>query len=154
MKKTKKKVRNLKILSFLSLIAPITAVTIYNASDYFTLEQGLVLPQRYELGIGLLLGAGAGILLVLGKMDFLKGSKGLWFLTILMLLLKALVNDIVLILFALSIGSTLYQAYQPSIIRLKTTAGYEEQADIQSKALGNVIKQQSVNTLDNFNGRS
>src|SRR5690554_4041415 len=141
MKKTKRKLRRLQFFSWFFLLSPIAGVLIYNAKDYFTLEQGFVFPQAVEIGLGTTLALVAGGMLALGKTNAFKGSKGLLFTLLLAVLLKSILNDIILILSALSAGSIIHSAFKPSIVETKKILDYEKQGGIQAQAMKNVFNE-------------
>jgi ribose/xylose/arabinose/galactoside ABC-type transport system permease subunit len=136
-----KKIRVYKALSWLVLLAPITAVFCINASDYFTLENGLLgIPQGYQVSIGVIASLGCGILLATGKTNLFKGSRGFLIGLVLAVLLKAIINDIILILGALTVGSVGYGLFQPKINDLKEIYKEERSATIQAKVTEAVIQ--------------
>ncbi len=137
---TKKKLRALRFWSWVCLLAPIMGVVGFNARDYFTWETGFIFPQGIEVGMGFAIAAVAGVLLALKKTTALKGSRGLWIALVITILLKAVLNDLILILTACATGSTLYGFFQPAIATTLETFKYEKQATIQATALGNVMK--------------
>ena len=63
------------------------------------------------------------------------------FTLLLAVLLKSILNDIILILSALSAGSIIYGAFKPSILETKKMLDYEKQGDIQAKAMKNVFEE-------------
>ena len=150
MKKTKKRIRLLQTFSLLCLYGPIIGVMIYNAKDYFTMEKGFVFPQGIEVGMGLTLSAFSGALLFFGKTSAFKGSKGLIIATIIAVLIKSIINDIILILLAVTTGSLISKTLKPKINELKEIYKEERQAGIQAKALKNVFE---AKTTQEINGR-
>ena len=140
MKTTKKKLRRLQFWSIFLLFAPILGVIGFNAKDYFSLEKGFVFPQAIEIGSGIVLGSVFGVLLALGKQTF-KRQPVIIFLLALSILLKAILNDIILILSAVTIGSLIHSAFQPKILELKEIYKAERDADIQAQAMKNVYKE-------------
>lgn len=141
MKKTKKKLRTLQFWSWICLLTPIIGVIVFNAKDYFTLEQGFVFPQAVELGLGVMLAAASGILLALGKTGLFKGSKGIGIVLIIAILVNAIIGDLILILTALFAGSFVFERFTGPIARTKQTLAFEEQGNIQAKALSNVMQE-------------
>jgi hypothetical protein len=99
------------------LFAPILGVIGFNAKDYFSLEKGFVFPQAIEIGSGIVLGSVFGVLLALGKTNLLKGNRLLILLLALSILLKSLLNDLILILSAVTVGSIINSAFQPKNFR-------------------------------------
>lgn len=144
MKKTKKKLRWLQFFSFFGLLAPIVTIVAVNAESYFSVQPGMtkVIPQYVEVGMGAILAGVGGGLLLLGKTQPLKGSRGLLFGLLLAVLLKAIIGDLILILGGLTVGSLIHSAFKPAIETTKQILKYEEQAKIQADALGNVMKAQ------------
>lgn len=141
MKTTKKKLRRLQFWSIFLLFAPILGVIGFNAKDYFSLEKGFVFPQAIEIGSGIVLGSVFGVLLALGKTNLLKGNRLFIFLLALSILLKAILNDIILILSAVTIGSLIHSAFQPKILELKEIYKAERDAGIQAQAMKNVYRE-------------
>lgn len=141
MKTTKKKIRKLQFWSIFLLFAPILGVIGFNAKDYFSLEKGFVFPQAIEIGSGIVLGSVFGVLLALGKTNLLKGNRLFIFLLALSILLKAILNDIILILSAVTIGSLIHSAFQPKILELKEIYKAERDAGIQAQAMKNVYRE-------------
>lgn len=141
MKSTKKKLRRLQFWSIFLLFAPILGVIGFNAKDYFSLEKGFVFPQAVEVGSGIVLASVFGVLLALGKTNLLKGNRLFIFLLALSILLKAILNDIILILSAVTLGSIIHSAFQPKILELKEIYKAERDADIQAQAMKNVYKE-------------
>ncbi len=141
MKTTKKKLRRLQFWSIFLLFAPILGVIGFNAKDYFSLEKGFVFPQAVEVGSGIVLASVFGVLLALGKTNLLKGNRLFIFLLALSILLKAILNDIILILSAVTIGSLIHSAFQPKIIEIKEIYKAERDAGIQAQAMKNVYRE-------------
>jgi len=141
MKTTKKKLRRLQFWSIFLLFAPIIGVIGYNAKDYFSLEKGFVFPQAVEVGSGIVLASVFGVLLALGKTNLLKGNRLFIFLLALSILLKAILNDIILILSAVTLGSIIHSAFQPKILELKEIYKAERDAGIQAQAMKNVYRE-------------
>lgn len=141
MKSTKKKIRKLQFWSIFLLFAPILGVIGFNAKDYFSLEKGFVFPQAVEVGSGIVLASVFGVLLALGKTNLLKGNRLFIFLLALSILLKAILNDIILILSAVTIGSLIHSAFQPKILELKEIYKAERDAGIQAQAMKNVYRE-------------
>ena len=136
-----KKIRVYNALSWIVLLAPIITVFCINAGDYFTLENGLLgIPQGYQVSIGVIASLGCGALLATGKTNVFKGSRGFIIGLVLAVLLKSIINDIILILGALAIGSVGYGMFQPKINDLKEIYKEERSATIQSKVMETVIK--------------
>ena len=136
-----KKIRVYKALSWLVLLAPIITVFCINAGDYFTLENGLLgIPQGYQVSIGVIASLGCGVLLATGKTNVFKGSRGFIIGLVLAVLLKSIINDIILILGALAIGSVGYGMFQPKINDLKEIYKEERSATIQAKVTEAVIQ--------------
>lgn len=150
MKKTKRKLRWMQFFSIFFLVAPIGGVICYNAPEYFKVQQGFIMPQYLEVSIGAILAISTGVLLVLGKTKPLKGSRGLLVGLALSIFLKTVLNDLILILAALSAGSLIHNAFQPKIADMKETFKYEKQANIQAKAMQNVmnVNKKRVEELD------
>lgn len=153
MKTTKKKLRRLQFWSIFLLFAPIIGVIGYNAKDYFSLEKGFVFPQAVEVGAGIVLASVFGVLLALGKTNLLKGNRLFIFLLALSILLKAILNDIILILSAVTLGSIIHSAFQPKILELKEIYKAERDAGIQAKAMKNVYRELEKEKVQIFNGR-
>ncbi len=141
MKTTKRKLNWLKFGSIFGLIAPMAVVIGVNFNNYFTIEKGVFLPQALEVGVGAILGIGTATLLALNKTQFLKRSRALIIGLILSILLKSIINDIILIMTALTAGSLINMAFKTPIENLKKTYDYEKQAGIQAKAMSNVMKE-------------
>ena len=80
-------------------------------------------------------------MLALGKTNLLKGNRLFIFLLALSILLKAILNDIILILSAVTIGSLIHGAFQPKILELKEIYKAERDAGIQAQAMKNVYKE-------------
>lgn len=138
MKKTRRKLRWLQFTSLLFLLAPIGAVIGINAPEYFKVQKGYVVAQYLEVSIGAILAISTGAMLLVGKTKPLKGSRGLLIALALSVLLKAIINDLVLILAALSLGSVVYSAFQPKINDMKEIFKEERKANIQAQAHFNV----------------
>ena len=136
-----KKIRVYNALSWIVLLAPIITVFCINAGDYFTLENGLLgIPQGYQVSIGVIASLGCGVLLATGKTNVFKGSRGFIIGLVLAVLLKSIINDIILILGALAIGSVGYGMFQPKINDLKEIYKEERSATIQAKVTEAVIQ--------------
>ncbi|HNZ50744.1 MAG TPA: hypothetical protein PLW60_05825 [Bacilli bacterium] len=148
MPKTKKKLRALRFWSWFCLLAPIVGVLGFNAKDYFTWQTGFVFPQAVEVSLGIVFSAAAGVLLALGKTSALKGSKGFWAALIIAILLKSILNDLILILTAVAVGSTMYGAFQPAITETLETYKFEKQATIQANAMSNVMQATSEKAIE------
>lgn len=138
MKKTKWKIRWLRLGSLFILFAPILGVVGYNFNDYFASKPGYVVNQSIEIGIGAFTAAGCGVLLALGKTKIFKGSRGLAVALALSILLKAIIADLVLILSAVLLGSIGHSLFKAPIEEMTKTYEYEKQANIQAKAFDNV----------------
>lgn len=141
MTKTKKKLRTLQFWSWVCLLTPIIGVIGFNAKDYFTMEQGFVFPQGVELGLGIGLSVACGVMLALGKTGLFKGSKGFGITLVICILVNAIIGDLILILTALFAGSFAFERFTGPIARTKQTLAFEEQGNIQAKALSNVMQE-------------
>lgn len=141
MKKTRTKIRWFKTGAYTLLLAPILTVIGINAPDYFKVQTGYIMPQYIEVGLGAILATAGGVLLLMGKTKPLKGSRGLIFATVIVILLSAIINDLVLILVALTGGSLLYSAFQPKINELQEIYKVERNAGIQATATKNVMQE-------------
>lgn len=141
MKTTKRKINILKITSVLMLLAPILTVVGINFNSYFTVKKGFITAQAVEVSAGFILAAVSGGLLLIGKTKAFKGTRGLAVALALSILLKAVMNDLVLILTALTTGSLLYGVFKNPIKTLEQTYQYEKQAGIQAIAQKNVNRE-------------
>lgn len=139
MKKTKKKMRRLQTFSWVGLLAPITGVFAYNFTDYFSSNKGLVFTQSVDISLGLIMSLSCGVLLAVGKTNALKGSKGFIIATLIAIFLKTIVNDLIVILGALSLGTLIFNAFQPSIKNAKDIYLAERNANINATAMQNVF---------------
>lgn len=123
------------------LFVPVVGVIGFNAKDYFTLDKGFVFPQAVEVGSGIVLAGVFGVLLALGKTNLLKGNRLLVLLLALSILLKAILTDLILILSAVTLGSLIHSAFQPSILETREIYKEERAAGIQAKAMKNVYRE-------------
>lgn len=134
MAKTKKKLITLQVIKAFILFAPILTVVGFNASTYFTQEQGFLLPQGYELTMGGMFAMVLAGSFMLGKTDVLRGAKLWWVLLILFVLLESIIDDGVLILFTLATSQTVANVFTKPIDTLKLQLGYETQAKASAEA--------------------
>lgn len=134
MAKTKRKLITLQVIKSLILFVPILTVVGLNAPSYLTQEQGFLLPQGYEFTFGGLFAIFLTGSFMLGKTEILKGAKIWWVLLILFVLLDAIIQDGVLILFTIALSVTVANLFDTPINDIKMQLGYEKQAKASADA--------------------
>lgn len=142
MKKNKKKMRTktkiwlLKATSFISLIAPISGVMIYNFDEYFTRVNSVRLSFGGMLGMFLIL------LQVKGETQILKGIWGYLMVFLLAVFLKPIINDIILLTGALLSGKFVNVLFiENKIVKLEETLSMEKQGEIQKEVNRELVEE-------------
>ncbi|NCD07282.1 MAG: hypothetical protein EOL97_14310 [Spirochaetia bacterium] len=148
MAKTKKRLIALQVLKVSILFIPILTVLGFNAPQYFTQEQGYLLPQGYELTLGGMFAFLLAGSFMLGKTDILKGSKLWWVLLVLFVLLDSIIDDGILILFTIALSQTVGNLLTSPINNLKMQLGYENQARASAEANKIVYKDMITNQVE------
>lgn len=134
--RTKTKVRLLKTTSFISLIAPISGVMIYNFNEYFTRVNSVRLSFGGMLGMFLIL------LQIKGETQILKGIWGYLMVFLLAVFLKPIINDIILLTGSLLSGKFINVLFiENNIVKLEETLSMEKQGKIQKEVNRELVEE-------------